>query len=121
MIDFFITENYVTNMDCPKKIIRYRERKFTIKRNNYKNYKAAKWDWIDIFNIIESGEKISIVAEIYAINYKTLYSKYFNWKKNKSDIYEIDRRGKHNKRLSEDEERDLVSYITDVYKNKINK
>ena len=70
----------------PIKINKLREQKFTEKRNPYKRYIKAKWNWIDIFNEIESlkndeSKVIKNVALKYNINYGTLRNKYNKFKR----------------------------------------
>ena len=62
-------------MKEPLKIKRLRENKFTEKRNPYKKYLNAKWNWNDIFNEINKKElTIKQISKKYNINYSTLQS-----------------------------------------------
>lgn len=107
-------------MNTEKPIIkkRIRERKFTEKRNPYKNYLNAKWKWSDIFDEIDSVKHtknfIKTVSIKYNINYNTLKYKYNYHKKHKSEI-EKENRGGHNKKINDSQEKDLYLYIKKNY------
>ena len=67
-------------MDDPIKIKRYREHKFTEKRDNYKNYNNARWKWPDIFIEFETDNLTKKeIAKKYNIKYKTLLNKHKKW------------------------------------------
>ena len=104
-------------MEVPVNIKRYRERKFTEKRDNYKNYNNAKWDWNDIFAKIENKERCKKeIAKAYNIKYKTLLDKYKKWVDNeKKKIIKKENRGGHKKIFTIEQEKDLALYIKDVY------
>lgn len=106
----------------PIKISRKKRKNYTQKRNNYKNYAYANWNWHQIYQEIneleDSGEHkyIRIISKKYNINYKTLKNKYSNWSKNKDfDIESTEQRGGSNKLFTEKEEEELYNYINDVY------
>ena len=104
-------------MELPKKIKRYRERKFTEIRDNYKNYNNANWIWNDIFiEINTSNIKIKEIAKKYNIKYKTLTGRYKKWLKfNKPLTLNIEMRGGNKKIFTDEQEKTLVDYIKDVY------
>ncbi len=92
-------------MNSPKTIKKYKKRKFTEKRNNYKNYNDAKWNWNDIFiEIYETKSNIKSIAIKYNIVYKTLADKYkkllFN---DQNKVINIENRGGSNKLFTDDE------------------
>ena len=101
--------------------------KFTEKRNPYKKYFYAKWNWTDIFLEIEllkdlDYKIIKTISEKYNINYGTLknkYNKYIN-NKNNFDI-DNDNRGKQNKIFSDTEENEIFLFLKNNFidKNKI--
>ena len=103
-------------MEEPLKIKRLREYKFTEKRNPYKKYLNAKWNWTDIFIEIEtSNETMKTISKKYNINYVTLRQKYSLFKNNKIDNVNNENRGGSNKKISEREEKELYDYIKENY------
>ena len=70
-------------MLSPKTYKRVRN-KFPKKRNNYRKYSSATWNWVDIFNEIDvmrlnnSGSYIKSVAEKYNIKRDTLKKNIIN-------------------------------------------
>jgi hypothetical protein len=115
---------------------RIRESKFTEKRNPYKKYQKAKWNWTDIFKEIDllknNTSKILKKTSIkYNINYKTLKNKYSKYsKENKFNINEENRgkvnkfnineenRGKVNKFFTDNEEKEIFLFVKDNFINK---
>ena len=108
----------------PLNIKRNKENKFTEKRNPYKKYQKAKWNWSDIFNEIESlkdESKIFVkISQKYNINYGTLKNKYCKFKNNKSNEYDNENRGVH-KIFTENEEREIFNFLKENFidKNKV--
>ena len=104
-------------MEKPIKIKRYRKRKFTEKRDNYKNYNDAKWKWNDIFIEIDKKElHIKEISKKYNIKYKTLLNKYKKWNDDdKLNIFNDENRGGHKKIFTENEEYELSEYIKNLY------
>jgi len=104
----------------PKKILRHQKKNYPMKRDNYKNYKNAKWKWINVFLEIEKIKMenihsyIKIISDKYNIKYSTLKNKYNKWKVNKPDIIE-DNRGINNRFFKEEEELELYNLIKDKY------
>jgi transposase len=107
-------------MDKPQNIknpIKYR---YPSKRNNYKKYQYADWDWNDVLveinetrEIIEKGY-MKYISNKYNINYNTLKQKYEKWNKD-GNITISENRGGHNRLLTENQEKDLYDYITNVF------
>ena len=67
-----------TNEQLSSKTIKVlRESKFTEKRNPYKKYNKAKWNWTEIFKEIDllkndTSKILKATSKKYNINYKTL-------------------------------------------------
>ena len=109
-----------------KKIKNIRTPKFTEKRNQYKKYQYAKWNWTDIFKEIELFNEfdhkiLKNTAIKYNINYKTLRNKYSEYKKNNiNNIDEENRRGT-NKAFNEKEEKEIFLFLKENFidKNKV--
>jgi hypothetical protein len=111
-----------------KIVKRIKDQKFTEKRNPYKKYQKALWIWSDIFEEIdllkESINKgfIKFVSKKYGINHKTLRNKYNNYVNAKRiDNINIEKRGGHNKKFTEDEEQEIFNYLKSNFidKNKM--
>ena len=108
----------------PIKIKKLREQKFTEIKNPYKRYNKAKWNWIDIFNEIESlkDDESKIVKNIalkYNINYGTLRNKYNKFKND--HIYhnfDEENRGGSNKAFNEKEEKEIFLFLKDNFIDK---
>ena len=113
------------NADFGKqKIKRYRESKFTEKRNPYKKYQKAKWNWMDIFLEIDSlknkeSKVIVTVAQKYNINYGTLRNKYNKYKNdiNYVDI-NIENRGGANKSFTDEDENEIFLFVKNNFIDK---
>lgn len=104
----------------PRKIKYNHKETYTKKRNNYKKYKNANWSWYDILNethelYLINVHAITVIAEKYNINPKTLRNKYNKWLYNCQFINENENRGGHNKYFTIEQERDLYEYIKNVY------
>jgi hypothetical protein len=72
------------NILCePINITQTRKYKYAVKRNNYKKYKYANWNWIDIFKEIDDPDTgtMKYISIKYNVNYNTLRHKYEKWKK----------------------------------------
>ena len=90
------------NKKLPIKITRIRKSKFTEKRNPYKKYLDAKWNWTDIINEINNTKtSIKEISKRYNINYTTLRQKYSFFKNNKIRNINDENRGGHNKKINE--------------------
>ena len=110
------------NISLPKTNVRRSKIKFTEKRDNYKRYTNAKWQWSEVFSYIEmmkaNGEYnyIKTTSQKYNIKQSTLKNKYNKWiKSGKCNIDSIENRGGSNKSFTEEEERNLYEYIRDLY------
>ena len=84
-----------------------KEPKFTEKRNPYKKYQKAKWNWTDIFNEINlsKGEAkiMKNISKKYNINYSTLRNKYSKFLK-ESNYQKINTENRGTKKIFTDEE-----------------
>lgn len=107
----------------PLKIKRKHVKKFTKKRNPYKAYANAHWNWKIVFDDIEKSKllnkkgymkKISIK---YGINYSTLRNKYSKWT-NKQIMIDDENRGGCNKIFNDKEELCLFNHIKNYYIDK---
>ena len=102
-----------------KKIKRLREQTFTEKRNPYKKYQKAKWNWTDIFNEIDEMKSLKIskfikkVSNKYGIKYQTLLNKYYIYKNKNDKILNIndENRGGYNKVFKEHEEYEIYLFL----------
>lgn len=103
-------------LKLPIKIKRTRECNFTEKRDPYKKYLRAKWNWTDIFNEFEK-EKMNLkeISQKYNINYNTLRHKYSNFKNNKIKNINDENRGGSNKKINVNQEEELYLYIKTNY------
>jgi hypothetical protein len=102
------------------KVKRIREKQFTPVRNHYKTYNKAPWDWIEIFEQIESLKATTNMyfKEIsleYNINRTTLRNKYNKWILDGRPNIIDDNRGLNKKMFTELEELELFNYIKEVY------
>lgn len=103
-------------MTTPLKIKRYRQKKFTKKRDPYKTYINADWNWMEVFDKIEILKKeykrgyIKIAADIYGIKYNTLRHKYFQYDRSKIENINNENRG-NNKIFNENDERELYTHL----------
>ena len=104
------------NKKLPIKITRIRKSKFTEKRNPYKKYLDAKWNWTDIFSEIDNT-KLSIkeISKKYNINYTTLRQKYSFFKNNKINNINDENRGGCNKKINEQQDKELYDHIMKNY------
>jgi len=101
--------------------------KFTEKRNPYKKYNYAKWNWIDIFLEIkatkDSDHKVfKTISKKYNINYNTLKGKYNKYINDENYVnIENENRGGFNKIFSESEEEEIFLFLKNNFidKNKI--
>ena len=97
----------------PIKIKKLRKTEYPTKRNNYRSYKNAKWNWEDAFKDIEILKRqndssfIKKISTKYNIPYNTLRGKYNEWK-NENKSFVNDNRGGHNRIFTEDEEKKYV-------------
>jgi hypothetical protein len=103
----------------PNKVYHKPQKYFPTKRNPYKKYENANWQWIDIFNDIKhlketNKHAINIISNKYKINYNTLKGKYKLWLDNGCPDIIIDNRGKESS-FTEEEERTLYEYIKEIY------
>ena len=111
------------NQDKPKKKRKRIRESCPDKRNNYKKYAVAKWEWIDVLELVDKKKSegirshITDVVKQYKITYRTLQRKYSEWVKNgkPKEIEDEENRGGHNKFFSEEEERKLYEYMKEVY------
>ncbi len=104
------------NKKLPIKITRIRKSKFTEKRNPYKKYLDAKWNWTDIFNEIDNTKtSIKEISKRYNINYTTLRQKYSFFKNNKIHNINDENRGGYNKKINEQQEKELYDHIKEKY------
>ena len=106
--------------EIPKKIKKIRKVKYPKKRDNYRRYSNADWEWEDVLKDVETQKDggdnhyMKTISERYNIKYSTLQRKYSKWKNNKC-LQNDERRGGHNKTFTEDEERILFNYIKTVF------
>ena len=110
----------------PNQIQRLRNNNFTEKRNPYKQYHKAKWQWLDVFKEIDELRSQNVIeffnniSDKFGINKTTLKKRYYKWKNNAcpTDVKAFvlnDNRGGSNKVFSELEEFELFYYIKDVF------
>ena len=98
-------------------------KKFTEKRDPYKSYNLAKWNWNDVFLEIEELKKVisegymKQISKKYGIRYKTLLNKYSQFKKGKLNILE-ENRGIGNKIFSHDQENEIFLYLKEYFIDK---
>jgi hypothetical protein len=108
-----------------KKIKVLRKPKFTKKKNPYKKYQLANWNWEDIFlelDLIKNEPKhFKIISEKYGINIKTLRNKFYDYKKNKIKNINEENRGGTNKIFTENQEKEIFLFLKDNFidKNKV--
>ena len=107
--------NKSIHINLPLNIKKAKENKFTEKRNPYKKYQKAKWNWTDIFLEIESlkdESKIFVkISDKYNINYGTLRNKYFKFINSKEyKDYDNENRGV-NKIFSVQEEKEIYLFF----------
>lgn len=100
----------------PKKIKRHRNKKFTKKRNPYKTYVDADWEWSDIFLEIDEikhtdNKFLKTISNKYAIKYKTLKNKYNMHCKNNDLSFNTENRGGTNKIFTDAEDKELYDHI----------
>jgi hypothetical protein len=103
-----------------------RESKFTEKRNPYKKYNKAKWNWTEIFKEIDllkndTSKILKATSKKYNINYKTLKNKYSHYKNNQDLFFDEENRGGSNKSFNEKEEKDIFVFLKENFidKNKV--
>ena len=117
----------INNEQLSSKFIKIlRESKFTEKRNPYKKYNKAKWNWAEIFEEInllknETPKILKEMSKKYGINYKILKNKYSCCKNNKEFNFDEENRGGSNKTFNENEERNIFLFIKENFidKNKV--
>jgi hypothetical protein len=102
----------------PIKIVRKRNKTYTQKRQPYKTYLQADWNWSDIFKEIEvtklnSSTYLKDISNKYGIKYSTLSKKYSNYaKSDKLDTsFDHEKRGGCNKMFSNEDEKALYDRI----------
>ena len=110
-------------INLPVKLPRKINKGYPLKRNKYKNYIDAPWNWLTVFRAIDKLKKrgiksyIKSVAKKYNINEASLRVKYKQWvtdgKPNKCIIK--DNRGFFSKAFTEEEERELYEYIKELF------
>jgi hypothetical protein len=118
-----MNKNDYSNLPLDVKISK--ENKFTEKRNPYKKYLKAKWEWIDIFLEIEclkdEPKFLKNISQKYNINYKTLKNKY-NKFKNDENYNNIDNENRGVKKFfTDNEEREIFIFLKENFidKNKV--
>lgn len=96
----------------PNKLHRNKEKTFTTKRDNYKNYTKAPWIW-------NNKQTTHLIAKKYNIKYSTLTRKYKRWINTGNDenkyLTNIENRGGYNKIFTENEEKELSLFIKNLY------
>ena len=106
----------------PIQIKRSKNPKFTEKRNPYKKYQKAKWEWIDVFleiqSLIDEPNIIKNTAKKFNINYGTLRNKFSKFKNdaNYNDVNN-EHRGSH-KFFTENEEREIFMFLKENFIDK---
>lgn len=107
---------YIMTIKIPLKINRIRKNNFTEKRNPYKKYLSAKWNWTDIITEINDS-KLSMkeISKKYNINYNTLRHKYCNYKNNKINNINDENRGGNKRKIDEKQEEEIYKYIKENY------
>jgi hypothetical protein len=112
------------NIENPITIKRNRRKKFTEKKNPYKDYLNAKWKWSNIFSELDDLNSnnvhnyIRITAKKYNINYNTLKNKYNKYKNNININIDKENRGGCNKKITLEQEKDLYFNIKKNYIDK---
>jgi hypothetical protein len=106
----------------PIQIKRTKNSKFTEKRNPYKKYQKAKWEWIDVFLeiqfLIDEPNIIKNTAKKYNINYKTLRNKFSKFKNDVScEDVNNEHRGSH-KIFTEKEEMEIFMFLKENFIDK---
>lgn len=114
----------MNNQILPIKIVRKRNKTYTQKRQPYKTYLQADWNWSDIFKEIEVTKlnRLTYLKDIsnkYGIKYSTLSNKYSNYtKSNKLDTsIDYEKRGGCNKIFSDEDEKVLYDRIINGFIN----
>ncbi len=110
-----------------KLVKRIKEQKFTEKRNPYKRYQKASWNWSDILEEIDLLKEsmndgfIKYVSKKYGINYQTLKNKYTCYTNNKITNVNNENRGGNNKIFTENQEQQIFDYLKNNFidKNKM--
>ena len=109
------------NSKLPVIFHRYRKKKFTTKRDNYKNYTDAKWTWNEIYLEVRDEKKtnknaLCDIAIKYNIKYSTLKERYRKWIYNDCEVVNNNEtRGGSKKIFTEEEEKELSNYIKELY------
>lgn len=110
------------NLIIPLKLKRLRETKFTEKKNPYKKYNKAGWNWIDIFLEIESLKEqpkiIKLISTKYNINYGTLKNKYSKFKNSEEFINIDDENRGIDKIFTEQQEREIFLFLKNNFIDK---
>ena len=106
------------NQTLPIKIIRKHNKTYTKKRQPYKTYLQADWNWSDIFKEIEDTKKYSStylkdISNKYGIKYSTLSNKYSTYAGSDKLIILVDceNRGGCNKIFSNEDGKILYERI----------
>lgn len=127
--DYFLQNDITENQTkedqikdtVPKKNFRKPKKSFPLKRNPYRNYMDAEWNFNDvlneIYNLELSGEHkyIKIISTKYNICKGTLKRVYHKWKKNDRSYLVLTETRGLKKLFSEYDERNLYEYIKSVY------
>lgn len=111
---------YYMNTIVPKKIKYHRKDKYPAVRDNYRKYKNANWNWVDVLNETQLAKNqhtanyLKVISDKYNIKYGTLRNKFYKWE-NDHNVILTENRGGHNKIFTENEERNLYDYIINVF------
>jgi hypothetical protein len=106
----------MNNQQLPKVIKRKRENTYTEKRNPYKSYLYAKWEWSEVFNEIDKLKNtnkffLKETSKKYGIKYDTLAHKYNFYCNNKDVDFNKETRGGSNKIFTINDEKELYENL----------
>jgi len=106
----------------PKKIIYNHKETFTTKRNKYKKYKYALWEWDKVLNELHLLKRtdchaFTVISKKYNITDRSLRNNYIKWLNNNNHLDKIENRGGDNKCFTEIQEKSLCEYIIEVFIN----
>jgi hypothetical protein len=106
----------MNNQQLPKVIKRKRENTYTEKRNPYKSYLYAKWEWSEVFNEMDELKNTNTfflkdTSKKYGIKYDTLSHKYNLYCNNKDVDFNKETRGGSNKIFTINDEKDLYENL----------